>query len=331
MDALIFDFQIYTAWWLSSWWNSAVATHTVTDYMRQSGDEQYLWLIERVLTINKEPFPAGVKSTDELPGDFLSRAIDDALWWGLGWADAFALTKNGTYLDAARKIADYGAEFYDEETCDGGIWWDEERTYKNAVTIGQYIKLSAQLHALIEGDTEYLDRAQKAWDWYVSSSLINSGGFVNDGLTDECENNNGTVWTYNQGLGIGAGVEIWRITADEAALDQARKLADATISEGLLTVDGILTEVCDAEGTCDDNQKQFKGIFMRYMADLAVATGEDKYATYVRVQADSIWENDRDSLNRLGQSWDGDSPNVHDWRTQASALGGLIAELRLDA
>ncbi|KAH8174910.1 glycosyl hydrolase family 76 domain-containing protein [Sarocladium implicatum] len=329
-DALMYDLQIYTAWWLSSWWNSAVATHTIIEYMLYSGDEQYLWLVDRSYTINRLPYAAGTKSGDELLGEFLSRAIDDALWWGLAWADAYELTGNKTYLEASKIIADYGHEFYDEGTCGGGVWWDAERTYKNAVTNGQYIKLSAQLHRLIDGDTEYLKRAQTGWDWYVNSGIISDAdGLVNDGLTDSCENNNGTVWTYNQGLGIGAGLEIWRVTGDEEALEKAMALADAAL-EHELTVDGILTESCDAAGTCDDNQKQFKGIFMRYMADLAQETGEAKFVDFVHQQAATVWSKNRDGLNRLGQRWSGGSSNnVHDWRTQASALGALIADLRV--
>ena len=42
----------------------------------------------------------------------------------------------------------------------------------------------------------------------------------------------------------------------------------------------MLTESCDAPGqTCDDNQKQFKGIFARYLGELATATGDVTYRT----------------------------------------------------
>ena len=34
---------------------------------------------------------------------------------------------------------------------------------------------------------------------------------------------------------------------------------------------------------------------------------------------------DRDSLNRLGQRWAGGGSTARDWRTQASALSGLLA------
>ena len=163
------------------------------------------------------------------------------------------------------------------------------------------------------------------------SSLINGAGLVNDGLTAGCANNGGTVYTYNQGLAIGAGVEVYRATGNSAALATAQRLADAaTANNGTLTRNGILTESCDAtDRTCDDNAKQFKGIFMRYLMDLADVTGAARYRTYARTQADSVWNTDRDSLNRLGERWNGTTsaayPNVRDWRTEASGLAALLA------
>ena len=222
-------------------------------------------------------------------------------------------------------IADADASYYDNSTCGGGIWWNAERTYKNAVTNGQYATLLSHLHTLIDGDTKYLERANIAYNWYVNSGMINAQGFVNDGLTDDCKNNNDTVWTYNQGMGIGAGVWMWHATGSKAALKQAQRLADAAIAEGLLTVKGILTEECDPTGSCDDNGKQFKGIFMRNLGDLAKATGKASYKNYIMKQVNSLWNSDRDSLNRFSGHWAGGQPNAYDWRTQASAMGALNA------
>jgi hypothetical protein len=88
----------------------------------------------------------------------------------------------------------------------------------------------------------------------------------------------------------------------------------------------VLTESCDVGArTCDDNQKQFKGIFSRYLADLATVAGTTAYRQFAIRQADVIWARDRDPQNRIGQRWAGGSPNQLDWRTQASGLGALTA------
>jgi predicted alpha-1,6-mannanase (GH76 family) len=328
-DALMWSYDPNTAWWPSSWWNSAVALDTVIDYMRHTGNRQYSWIVNRTFTVNRVAFPAGARSTDAIDGDFISRSIDDSQWWALAWIDAYDLTGDVTYLNEAATIANYVTGFWDTSTCGGGVWWDRERTYKNAVTNGQYIRLTAALHNRMPGDRNWLARASTAWSWFNSSGMINASGLVNDGLDSACRNNGQTVWSYNQGLAIGAGVELWRATGDANVLARARQLADAAVASPLLVHNGLLTESCDAiTSDCDDNAKQFKGIFMRYLADLNGVTG-GAYTTFAATQSRSIWTADRDSLNRLGERWSGQDstahPNVRDWRTQASALSALLA------
>jgi hypothetical protein len=329
-DALMWAYQPDTAWWLSSWWNSADALTALMAWMKRSGRTDYLWVVDRTFTVNKGVFPAGQKSSDPIEGDFISRAVDDAAWWGLAWVQAYDLTGDPKYLNEAVTIANYVNGFWDTSTCGGGVWWDRERTYKNSVTIGLYVRLSASLHNRIAGDTTWLNRAVTGWNWFTASGLINSSNLVNDGLTSGCANNGGTVYTYNQGLAIGAAVEVYRATGNSAVLATAKRLADAAMTSSVLTKNGILTESCDSPSTtCDDNGKEFKGIFLRYLMDLADVTGQSSYRAYARTQADSVWNADRDSLNQLGERWSGATstayPNVRDWRTQASALGALLA------
>jgi predicted alpha-1,6-mannanase (GH76 family) len=305
---------------------------TIADYMQRTGDKSYVSQLDNTFEKDKGTFPAGVLSGDPLLGDFTSRAIDDSEWWGLTWVAAYDLTGNAKYLDMAVKIANYVQGYWDPGTCGGGVWWDAEKTYKNAVTNGLYVRLTAELHNRIAGDTTWLSRSRTGWDWLTSSGLIDSSGLVNDGLTADCRNNGGTVWSYNQGLAIGAGLELGRATHDPAVLDTVRRLADSAIASRELVSGGVLTESCDStDRTCDDNAKQFKGVFMRYMMDLADTTHDARYQRFVDAQAASIWSSDRNAGDQLGERWSGAEsaahPNVFDWRTQASALSALIANV----
>ncbi|HEY9293176.1 MAG TPA: glycoside hydrolase family 76 protein [Microlunatus sp.] len=330
-DVMMDSYDPVKAWFPSSWWNSAVALETVGDYMQRTGDRRYLAQLDQTFEQNKGPFPPGELSGDPLLGNFTSRAIDDSEWWALTWIQAYDLTGQQKYLKMAVKIADYVQGYWDD-TCGGGVWWNAERTYKNAITNGLYIRMTAELHNRIRGDKLWLTRSQRGWDWFTGSGMINSDNLVNDGL-DNCKNNGQTVWSYNQGLAIGAAVELWRATGDDHLLSTARTLADAAITSDALTSDGVLTESCDAANrTCDDNGKQFKGIFLRYFSDLADATHAPELTAFVAKQAETIWSKDRDAANRLGTRWaggagDGDHPNAFDWRTQASALSALIADV----
>jgi predicted alpha-1,6-mannanase (GH76 family) len=325
-DALLWSYDPDTAWWPSSWWNSAVALQTVIDYLRQSGAQRYTWIIDRSFSVNRVAFPAGARSGDPIDGDFVSRSTDDSEWWALAWLDAYDLTGNAAYLNEAATIATYVAGLWDG-TCGGGVWWDRERTYKNAVTNGLYVVLTAQLHNRIAGDTAWLSRATAAWNWFAASGMTNASGLVNDGIDASCRNNGQQVWTYNQGLAMGAALEMWRATGNAALLATARRYADAGIAS--LTQNGVLTESCDAvSADCDDNAHQFKGVFMRYLADLNGATG-GAYTAFASAQSASVWTADRTTLVQLGGRWSGATPaahpNVFDWRTQASALSALLA------
>ncbi|MFJ9162432.1 glycoside hydrolase family 76 protein [Streptomyces griseoviridis] len=325
-DALMASYNPYEGWWRSSWWNSAATLTALVDFARRSGRHDYDWAVARTFEQNRGVFPAGVRSGDPVEGHFISRAIDDAEWWAVAWLAAYDLTHEQRYLDEAVTITEYVRGYWDTGTCGGGVWWDRERTYKNAVTNGLYVWLTTSLHQRIAGDTVWGGRAVAAGDWYLGSGLIGPSGLVNDGLTGGCANNGQTVWSYNQGLAVGAFTELWHSTGRSRYLDTAKRLADTALSSSALTRDGVLTESCDT-GTsrCDDNQKQFKGVFVRHLADLADATGSAVYAAYLKRQADSVWATDRDALNRFGGRWAGTAPNQQDWRTQAGALGALTA------
>jgi predicted alpha-1,6-mannanase (GH76 family) len=331
-DVLMSSYDPGKAWFPASWWNSAVALQTIGDYMQRTGDRRYIGQLNNTFEKDKGVFPAGVLSGDPLLGNFTSRAIDDSEWWGLTWLQAYDLTHDPKYLNMAVTIANYVYGYWDTSTCGGGVWWDGERTYKNAITNGLWIRLTAELHNRIPGDTLWLGRSKTAWAWFQNSGMINADGLVNDGLTNACTNNGQNVWSYNQGLAIGGGLELFRATHDPKILTSVRRLADAAIGPNALVTDGVLTETCDAsDQSCDDNGKQFKGIFTRYWTDLVDTTRDRRYASFLEQQADSIWDNDRDAAGRLGTRWSGetsdDHPNVFDWRTQASALSALVGNV----
>lgn len=321
-DALLYSYDPNNAWWPSSWWNSASALTSLIDYLKESGSTRYDWVVGQTYQVNKAAFPAGTRSTDAISGDFISPAVDDSEWWALAWIDAYDLTGNHTYLNEAVTITNYATQYWDPSSCGGGVWWSTAKTYKNAITNALYVRLTAALHNRLPGDTLWLGRARTAWNWFANSGMINSSGLVNDGLTSSCGNNGGTVWTYNQGMAIGAAVEMWRATGNSVTLSTAQRMANGALSSSLVS-NGVLTESCDPSEACDDNQKQFKGIFERYLAELDSVTGG--YTSFLATQANTIWSADRDSFDQIGVRWSGQTPNIADWRTQASGLDALDA------
>jgi predicted alpha-1,6-mannanase (GH76 family) len=73
--------------------------------------------------------------------------------------------------------------------------------------------------------------------------MINGDSLINDGLTDDCRNNNQATWSYNQGVILGALVELAKATGDnDGHINPARQIADAVLASSSLNPDGILRE-----------------------------------------------------------------------------------------
>jgi len=191
-----------------------------------------------------------------------------------------------------------------------------------------FLTLAARLHRRTSsgGDsTVYLEWANREWEWFAATGMINAAGLVNDGLTDDCRNNDQTAWTYNQGVILGGLAEMFEITGDDTYLTQAETIADAAIAE-LVTAGGILSEPCEPD--CDGNASQFKGIFMRNLARLHEVAPAQRYRDFIERNADSIRENATSEFGEIGLVWHA-AFDAADPIRQSSGLDAVVAALRV--
>ena len=218
------------------------------------------------------------------------------------------------------------------------MWWKKDRTYKAAIQNELFLTVAARLFERV-ADATYLEWTYKEWDWFQKSGMLNAQSLVNNGLNDACQNDGKPPWTYNQGVILGALVEIYKIkqgSGDSDAvhfLQQARAIADAAITT-LVNENGILTEPCEADNGCDGNGTQFKGIFMRNLGYLCRTLRErnkdssfyERYQQFIVRNADSIWASNRNSQNQFGLKWAGPVDAV-DASRQSSALDAFNAAI----
>jgi predicted alpha-1,6-mannanase (GH76 family) len=308
----------------TGWWNAANAVTVLVDYSRATNTTTYLSAVSNTFA------NANIANGST---NFITSANDDEGWWALAWMDAYDLTKNAAYLTMAQTIFTDMAGQWDTTTCGGGVWWSKDLTnsaYKNAITNEIFLELAAGLANRTTDATQkaqYLAWAQKEWQWFNASGMINSSNLINDGLNQTnpsaCTNNGQTTWTYNQGVILGGLVELYNADQDSTLLTQAQAIASAAMTN-LVTTAGVLHEPT----LSGPDGPQFKGIFVRNLYKLSTAASSTQYKTFVDTNANSIWKNNQGSSYEFGGYWEGPF-DTGDGTRQASALDALIAATEL--
>jgi hypothetical protein len=157
---------------------------------------------------------------------------DDNEWVGIELARLYKQTHDASVLGSAEAIMAFVMAGWDtnaEHACPGGIPFSNgaENTDRNTVTDAPAAELGVQLYR-ITGNVQYLQFAEMAYNW-VRSCLLAPNSLYADhirqhGVVDP------TLWSYNQGTMIGAGVLLYQATGNGAYLYQARQTAAAALA-----------------------------------------------------------------------------------------------------
>ena len=281
--------------------------------------------------------PPGLKAPPMVNNDdgFLNWYYDDEGWWALAWLKAYDVTNQTIYLKEAITIFNDMVNGYDAKC--GGIWWNKGHEANVAISNELFLAVAAQLANRVEAGKEayYASWVWHHWNWFHAAGFINKDYNINDGLDlATCKNNNGTIWSYNQGVILGALVEAnasseYYPPSESYTYEQYVDKISHSAFTRLKDANGIIHDVCEPD--CGNDGPQFKGIFMRNLeaAREFMERGNDSFAesrAAISKNAASIWDKDRNPDDKLGLVWSGPYMEATA-ATQSSALDALVAAI----
>jgi predicted alpha-1,6-mannanase (GH76 family) len=196
-----------------------------------------------------------------------------------------------------------------------------------------YIQLGAALANRVSSDQNqiYLDAATAGWDWFFNIGVVNSDHYVVDGVDKTTCKPTGTIYSYNQGVILGAAAELYQATGNGTYLDLAGNIATAVTTKNstLTNANGILMDSCDRTTSCSGDGAEFKGPFVKNLRKLQLARGNPQWLNFLETNAQSIWNNDLNISNGdclVGEYWAGPYTTA-DAVSQGIALDALVAAL----
>eukprot|EP01116_Phalansterium_solitarium_P000960 TRINITY_DN10782_c0_g2_i1.p1 TRINITY_DN10782_c0_g2~~TRINITY_DN10782_c0_g2_i1.p1 ORF type:complete len:380 (+),score=-8.65 TRINITY_DN10782_c0_g2_i1:452-1591(+) len=318
-------------------WQSGSTLETLANYALASKTRN-----PTAFNLVVQTFADAYRVTGGLPSD--CDGFDDIGWWALAWLRGYDATGNPTYLAKATELFNFIAgNAWETGHCGGGVWWNSYTQYKNAITNELFLTQAMRVFDVTSNQTS-LQWALSEWAWFKSCGMMNTvSGLINDGLgfassnTSQCWDNNGTTWTYNQGVVLsGAGLLAQNEpTMATELLTYADSLA-SSVFHGLVNSDQILIELCEPNN-CDNDQQIFKGIFVRhlfYLANntLAIQTMPDRvkvYTSFISNWAQTLYVDAGVPVPKAGQlyglSWSGSQKPTLTAATQSAAVDLLLA------
>ena len=330
------------------WWSAANAVEVLLDFMNATGRSDYDAKIASLFEMNRDTrnrWPAVAaelkrrgswseadeKALAQKMGwksirDFSNEYMDDSGWWALAWLKMFDRTHDGKYLATAKTIHAHMAKFWRPDK-NGGVMWSEEKLVPNAIENSLFLVLSARLYERTH-EADYLSWAEKTLDWIHEKKLYDGRGVV------DAPHHRGDYWTYNQGVFIGGLTALYHATGKQEYLDEAATVADGVLNRsGDVLPDGVIIEKLGTNGW---DPGLFKGVFIRYLAQLRDVLNAKKQHPDIAQQLDRCIRNSaasmiRNSIGADGQysiSWHEDANDqTRNFNTQLSAICALVAVL----
>jgi predicted alpha-1,6-mannanase (GH76 family) len=298
---------------LTGYWTYANGWEALLDGVERTRGAQYAGLVES--------FYLGQNARG-----WTNNYYDDECWMISALVHAYDLTTNTVYLDQAQALFADVQGGWDTTCCGaihGGMWWDKAHTQKATAANAGAALAGAGLYRRTT-NAAYLTFAQQVYSFWWSNMVDQTTFQVCDHI-----NTDGTkVWwkfTYNEGLMIGASVELNEASGNATYLTNAHQIANFMVNnEVTATVFGNVLYDGDNAG-CGGDCHQFKGPAYRYLMRLyRKDTTRAAYYNLLKGSADAIWNLARNTADTVfSVNWAGPTQTTVDQGQDNAACAAL--------
>lgn len=268
------------------WWHAHTLDCVLDGYIRTK-DEKYL-----------------TRFTEEYNGTFIKNGktflhnwYDDMEWMALAQLRIWDLTKNNIYKDQVLLLWEDIKTAWNDHMGGGMAWKKDQLDYKNTPANAPAAILAFRLYQRFHREDDFV-WGEKILNWNIENLTDPETGFVWDGINRLGDKKIDYDWkfTYNQGVMIGALVELYKINNSNKRIELAVKVAKASKK---LLIHGIIPY----EG--EDDCGLFKGILVRYLYDLIeVYPGLEEFKEIILNNAQCVVEKGMNEKDLIGGNWE---------------------------
>lgn len=292
------------------WWNAHMMDALLDGYQR-TGEVLYLVRAQALLD--------GIFETNN--GSFINNYYDDMGWLALASLRGYELSGDGRFRDAVDVLWNDIKTGVNDQHGGGVAWRKDQLSYKNTPATGPAIILGSRLFRDTD-NIEYLETARSLYEWLKTTLVDPASGIVWDGVNRQGSGQIDKDWlfTYNQGLFVGAAYELYKTTGQVAFLQDAVHTANAAITSGSIAPGGILKDEGQGDGGL------FKGVMVRYLTLLVQeeqvgSEDREKLLAFLAFNAETAY---RSAVFRpallFGPNWERQPEGDIDLSTQLSGL-----------
>ena len=286
-------------------WPASGVYSAVNALLKTTGDIQFVDLLERRIipglnqyldTIRKPP---GYQSYIVFAGKS-DRYYDDNIWLALDFCETYTITGKTEYLKRSINTWRFVLSGWDEKLGGGIYWCEQKKQSKNTCSNAPASVLAFKLFEVTH-DSSFFNWGLRIYNW-TKNNLQDTTDYLyfdNINLAGKISNRK---YTYNSGQMLQAASLLYKLTRNNAYLEEARHIAKSSIeyfTKDYTTQEGKIIRLFNNTGNW------FNCILFRGFKELYNLDGNKEFISVYQDNMDQLWNHIRNKDGLFSKDWKG--------------------------